>query len=294
VVVDHRDVHPLAQLALDDEALRRLDVLEVDAAEGRLHRRDDLDQLVRIALVELDVEHVDAGELLEQDALAFHDWLARQRANVAQAEHGGAVADHCHQVGPRGELAGRVRVGHDRLAGIGHARRVGQGQVALGHHRLGRDHLDLPVRREAVVVEGGLLQVVHRIGGAFGLVGHLDCKACSGTAILALPSSARASASRSSAPSQRATTIVATALPTKLVSERHSLMKRSTPRISAMPASGTSGTTDRVAARVTKPAPVTAAAPLELSIATSSSTIWSPAVRWVSVAWAMNSAAKVM
>src|SRR5690606_7427392 len=48
VVVEHRDVHPLAQLALDDEALRRLDVLEVDAAEGRLQRGDDVDQLVRV------------------------------------------------------------------------------------------------------------------------------------------------------------------------------------------------------------------------------------------------------
>ena len=39
VVVEHRDLHPLAQLALDDEAFRRLDVLEVDAAESGLQRR---------------------------------------------------------------------------------------------------------------------------------------------------------------------------------------------------------------------------------------------------------------
>src|SRR3546814_9489577 len=49
-----------------------------------------------------------------------------------------------------------------------------------------------------------------------------------------------------------------------------SLMKRSMPRISARPATGTEGTTDSVAARVMKPAPVTPAAPLELTIATSS------------------------
>ena len=94
VVVEDRDLHPLAQLALDDEALRRLDVLEVDAAEGRLERGDDVDELVRIALVDLDVEHVDAGELLEQHALAFHHRLAGERADVAQAEHRGAVGDH--------------------------------------------------------------------------------------------------------------------------------------------------------------------------------------------------------
>ncbi|MCY1306179.1 hypothetical protein D9M70_560260 [compost metagenome] len=33
VVVEHRDVHDLAQLLLDDETVRRLDVLEIDAAE---------------------------------------------------------------------------------------------------------------------------------------------------------------------------------------------------------------------------------------------------------------------
>ena len=40
VVVEHRDVHPLAQRLLDDEAFRRGDVLEVDAAEARLQQRD--------------------------------------------------------------------------------------------------------------------------------------------------------------------------------------------------------------------------------------------------------------
>src|SRR3546814_11020729 len=34
VVVEHRDVHALAQRGLDLEALRRLDVFQVDAAEG--------------------------------------------------------------------------------------------------------------------------------------------------------------------------------------------------------------------------------------------------------------------
>ena len=40
VVVEHRDLHALLELRLDLEALRALDVLQVDAAEGRLQRRD--------------------------------------------------------------------------------------------------------------------------------------------------------------------------------------------------------------------------------------------------------------
>ena len=74
-------------------ALRRLDVFEIDAAEGRLERLDDADDLFRILRVQLDVEDVDVGESLEQDALALHHRLRGERADVAQAEHGGAVAE---------------------------------------------------------------------------------------------------------------------------------------------------------------------------------------------------------
>ena len=98
VVVEHGDVEAIAQLLLDVEALGGLDVLEVDAAERGLHGGDDLDQLVGVALGQLDVEHIDASELLEQAALAFHHRLGGQRADVAQAQHGGAVGDDADQV----------------------------------------------------------------------------------------------------------------------------------------------------------------------------------------------------
>ncbi|MNV86907.1 hypothetical protein D3C71_1809770 [compost metagenome] len=71
-------------------------------------------------------------------------------------------------------------------------------------------------------------------------------------------------------------------------------MKRSMPRMSAMPATGTDGTTESVAANVMKPAPVMPAAPLEESMATSSRRICSPKERWMPVACAMNRAASVM
>jgi hypothetical protein len=69
VVVEDGDLHPLAAEPLDDEAVGRLDVLEVDRAEGRLQRADDLGQLLGVGFVQLDVEAVDVGELLEEDAL---------------------------------------------------------------------------------------------------------------------------------------------------------------------------------------------------------------------------------
>ena len=80
----------------------------------------------------------------------------------------------------------------------------------------------------------------------------------------------------------------------KFVIARHSDMNRSMPRISAMPATGTEGTTASVAASVMKPAPVTPAAPFELIIATSNSSSCSPRLSSTPVAWAMNSAASVM
>jgi hypothetical protein len=163
VVVEHRDLHPLAQRALDDEALGRLDVFEVDGAEGGLERGDDFDQLLRVALVELDVEAVDAGELLEQHRLAFHHRLRRERADGAQAEHRGAVADHGDQVGARGvEHHGR-RIAHDLLAGRGDAGRIGEREVALVGELLGRRHRNLAGRAAPVIFERVLLQLlVHR------------------------------------------------------------------------------------------------------------------------------------
>ena len=134
-------------LRLDLEAFRRLDVLEIDRAEGRLERGDDLDQLVRVALVDLDVEGVDAGELLEQDRLALHHRLGGERADGAEAEHGGAVGDHADQIAARGEVGGLGRVGDDQLAGGGDARRIGERQIALVGQRFGRDHRELARRR---------------------------------------------------------------------------------------------------------------------------------------------------
>ena len=61
-----------------------------------------------------------------------------------------------------------------------------------------------------------------------------------------------------------------------------------------MPATGTVGTTDSVAARITKPDPVTPAAPLELIMATSTSVSCSHSVNSTPTACAMNNAASVM
>ena len=121
VVMEHRDVHAFAQLGFDVEAFRGFDVFEVDAAEGGFQGGDDVDQFVRIAFGDFQVEDVDAGEFLEQDAFAFHDGFRRQGPDVAQSQHGGAVGDDGDQVGACGHVAHFGGVVDDEFACSGHA-----------------------------------------------------------------------------------------------------------------------------------------------------------------------------
>jgi hypothetical protein len=129
--MEHRYLQPSAQLAFDIEALRCLDVLEVDAAERRFQRRDDFDEPVRVELIEFDVENIDAGKLLEQHRLTLHDGLGGQRTNVAEAEHGSAIGHDADQVAARGIAECCRRVFVNRLARCGNTRGIGQRKVAL-------------------------------------------------------------------------------------------------------------------------------------------------------------------
>ena len=84
VVVHHGDVEGLLQTLFDVEALRSFNVLKVDAAEGRCNLLYSLAELLRIFLCNLDVEHIDTAIYLKEQALAFHNWLAAHRSNVAK------------------------------------------------------------------------------------------------------------------------------------------------------------------------------------------------------------------
>ena len=86
---------------LDDEAVRRLDVLEIDAAEGGPEIAHAVDELVDVLGVDLEVDGIDVGEALEQHRLAFHHRLGGERAEIAEAEDGGAVGDHRDQIAAR-------------------------------------------------------------------------------------------------------------------------------------------------------------------------------------------------
>ena len=116
VVVEHRDLHALAQLRLDVEALGRLDVLEVDAAEGRLQRA-----MVSISLSgscsssSMSKTSMPAN-FLNRQPLPSITGLPASGADVAQAQHRGAVGDRPRR-GCRARSGCRPRAGRRRSPG---------------------------------------------------------------------------------------------------------------------------------------------------------------------------------
>ena len=93
VVVEDGDVAALLQLALDLKAPGGGDVLQVDAPEGAGNIVDRLDKRVHILGLYAQRKCVHAAEALEQHALALHHGHTSLRADVPQAQHGGAVGD---------------------------------------------------------------------------------------------------------------------------------------------------------------------------------------------------------
>ena len=152
--MEHGDVHFLFQGVFNDEALRGLDVFKVDAAEGGFHRPDGGDELFGAGRLEAEVEHVDVREILEQDALSFHHRLGGVGSDVAESENGGAVGNHAHQVGAAGVFGHQRLIFRDRLAGFGHARRIGEGKVFLAFAAFGQHHFGFPVAGGTMVFEG--------------------------------------------------------------------------------------------------------------------------------------------
>ncbi len=143
VVMEDGDVHQLAQPLLDDEALRRLDVLEIDAAEARGKEADRIDELIDILGRHFEVDAVDVGEALEEGDLALHHRLGGERPEIAEPEHRGAVRDHRDHVAAGGVVIGMIRIAGDVQAGLGDPGRVGEAQIARRGKRLGDADLEL-------------------------------------------------------------------------------------------------------------------------------------------------------
>ena len=154
VVMKYRYAERLTEFLFDVEAVGGTDVFEVDATHGRLEELAEPDHILRILRAHLQVEHVDVGEGLEQNPFAFHDRLAGQRADVAEAEYRGAVRYDGDEIAFGGVEVGVVRALGDFEARLRHSRGVGEGEVPLIFERLGWRDLDLPRPALRVIIEG--------------------------------------------------------------------------------------------------------------------------------------------
>ncbi len=161
VIVEYRNVALFDQGLFDLEALRCLDVFQVDATESDGDALYSVDESLRAFGIDFDVENVDAGKALEQHALTFHDWLGSQWAKVTQAENRGAIGNHCNQVAFAGVLVRQFRIAGDFTYGLGNARAVGQRQIAGSGSGFGELYTQLSWTRMGVIFESGSFQIRH-------------------------------------------------------------------------------------------------------------------------------------
>src|ERR1700690_2674190 len=161
VVMEDRNLHGALEFLFNLEALGGLDVFEIDSAEGGLEQLAGSDHFLGIFAGQLDVEDVDIGEALEQHRLAFHDRLACQRADVAEAEDRGAVRYDAHQVALGGVLVSQAGIALDLFAGDSDPWCVRQAEVPLRPAGLGRRDGALAGGRPGMVFQCVLLSGAH-------------------------------------------------------------------------------------------------------------------------------------
>jgi len=161
IIVKHGDVEKLLEPLLDEEALRCLDVFQVDPAEGGAQCLDDSHDVVGVPGIDLDVEHVDICEPFEQQRFALHHRLGGRRSDIPKPQHGGPVAHHRHQVS-LGRVRERLRgVRVDPANGFRDAGRVGQGKVTLRGAGFGYLDCNLPRTILLVVLKRVFAQALH-------------------------------------------------------------------------------------------------------------------------------------
>src|SRR5437867_2293120 len=168
VVVEDGDVDPLAEGILDHEAGGSGDVLQIDAAKYRRQAGDRLDDLVGVLRIKADRKRVDAGEFLEEHALALHHRHCRVRTDIAYPKHRGAIGHNRHNVAFDRQIPGFRGIGGDSQADAGDPGRVGHGEVVAGLEWDLAAHLDLAaeVQQERAiryVDHGDAVDAIHSV-----------------------------------------------------------------------------------------------------------------------------------
>ena len=151
IVVEHGDIAHFLETALDLEAAGSSDVLQIDAAEAAGDQAHGAHNLVHILRAHTNRDGVHIRERLEEGALPFHHRHAGLRADIPQAEHGGAVRDDGNGVASAREREAFLRVALDFQARFGHAGRIGEREIVarLQRHSAHHFHLAVPFFMQA-------------------------------------------------------------------------------------------------------------------------------------------------
>ena len=96
VVMHHRNVQRTFQTFFDIEALRCLDILEVNTAKGGGNTFYSFAELFRVFLVNLNIKHIDTTIDFKEQALSFHHGFTTQGTNITQSQHSCSVRDDSH------------------------------------------------------------------------------------------------------------------------------------------------------------------------------------------------------
>src|SRR3972149_1184203 len=99
IVMKDRNIHAITQFAFYLETLRRFDIFQIDAAEGRFQTGNDLNQFVRISLIDFEIEYVNNGKLFTQNPFAFHHRFGCQWTDITQTQYRRTIGNNRHQMG---------------------------------------------------------------------------------------------------------------------------------------------------------------------------------------------------
>ncbi len=91
VIVEDRNVHFFLKALLNDETLRRLDILKVNAAKCRTHQSHSFAELICVFRIKLNVDRVHVGEAFKENRLALHHRLTAQRTKITETQNSRTV-----------------------------------------------------------------------------------------------------------------------------------------------------------------------------------------------------------
>ena len=153
IVVHDWYLHLGLQPLLDVETFGRLDVFQIDPAKCGLKCTHNIDEAIRVESVEFDVECIDPGQKLEENAFALHHRLRRQRTDGAKTQYGSAVGDDGDQIRSTRVICGLRRIPSDFHRNFANAGCIGEAEIRPRFDWLGRDNFDFPGPGLGVIIQ---------------------------------------------------------------------------------------------------------------------------------------------